>query len=409
MFILVGRQAINKKILLGVSGGIAAYKAAELLRLLTKQGAEVRVVMTASAQQFVTPLTFQALSGHTVYTELSEADQTQAMEHIHLSRWADLIIIAPATANIIAKLAHGIADDMLSTLCLASECPIYIAPAMNQAMWHHPATQANIKQIEKYGISTIGPEAGVQACGELGFGRMSEPELICNTLMQPTPNKILQGVKVLISAGPTREAIDPVRFISNRSSGKMGYALAEAAAKAGAKVSLVSGPVNLTAPKAVKLIPVESALDMYEAVMTEVTDSAIYIGAAAVADYRPKIVAEQKIKKDKQSHSISLTKNVDIISEVCKLPNKPFTVGFAAETDNLEAYALNKLQQKKLDMIAANWVGGDEGGFDGDKNALQVYWRDGQQNLPMTDKTELAEQLMRLIAQRYGEIGHDPI
>ena len=367
--------------------------------MLRKQGAEVKVVMTASAQAFVTPLTFQALSGNTVYSELSESGQNQAMEHIFLSRWADVLLIAPATANIIAKLANGIADDLLSTLSLASECPIIVAPAMNQAMWRHPATQDNIRKLKQYGVQCLGPETGEQACGEQGFGRMSEPEFICQQILKQ--NDALQDVNVLITAGPTREPIDPVRYISNRSSGKMGYALADAAVKAGAKVTLISGPVQLSTPASVKLISVETAQAMYEAVMSEIADNAIYIGAAAVADYKPENVGTEKIKKDHAHYSINLEKNVDIISEVARLANKPYTVGFAAETTDLEAYALNKLRTKNLDMIAANWVGRSEGGFDSELNALQVYWADGQRDLNMTDKTILAGQLIDLIAEQF--------
>lgn len=372
------------------------------MRLLRKRGAEVRVVMTASARQFVAPLTFQALSGHTVHTELLDAGQEQAMSHIHLARWADSLVIAPATADMLAKLAHGLADDLLSTLYLAAECPVLVAPAMNQAMWHKPATQENIESLKRHGVQLIGPEAGEQACGEQGLGRMAEPEAICERLLgcnQPGP---LHGVKVLITAGPTREPLDPVRFISNRSSGKMGYALAQAALNAGADVTLVSGPVNLSAPSAANTINVETAEQMYRAVMDNAGHTDIYIGAAAVADYRPVTIRDSKIKKQHDTGSIELRKNPDIVAAVASLQAKPFTVGFAAETDDLETYATNKLRDKNLDMIAANWVGREEGGFDSDRNALQVYWPGGRQTLAMTDKRHLAEQLLGLITARFN-------
>jgi phosphopantothenoylcysteine decarboxylase/phosphopantothenate--cysteine ligase len=367
---------------------------------LRKRGEEVRVVMTAAAQQFVTPLTFQALSGQPVHTQLLDAGQEQAMSHIHLARWADSLLIAPATADMLAKLAHGFADDLLSTLYLAAECPVWVAPAMNQAMWHKIVTQENIQRLQQHGVQILGPAAGEQACGELGMGRMLEAEAICEQVLGGRQPGALQGLKVLITAGPTREPLDPVRFISNRSSGKMGYALAQAAIHAGAEVTLVSGPVNLSAPTNAKLLNVETAEEMYAAVMANIAQTDIFIGAAAVADYRPLLVEERKIKKSQDSPIIELQKNPDIISAVAKLPNKPFTVGFAAETDDLEAYALGKLHSKKLDMIAANWVGKAEGGFDSEQNALQVYWPDGQQTLALTDKGQLAAQLLNLIAER---------
>lgn len=371
------------------------------MRLLRKRGAEVRVVMTASAQQFITPLTLQALSGQPVHTDLLDAGQEQAMSHIHLARWADTLVIAPATANMLAKLAHGLADDLLSTLYLAAECPVLVAPAMNQAMWHKAVTQENIERLKRHGVQLIGPEAGEQACGEQGLGRMAEPEAICERLLGSGKPGLLQGVKLLISAGPTREPLDPVRFISNRSSGKMGYALAQAALNAGADVTLVSGPVNLSAPAVAKTINVETAEQMYQAVMANAAQADIYIGAAAVADYRPLMVQDSKIKKQHDTGIIELQKNPDIVAAVASLQPKPFTVGFAAETDDLETYATNKLRSKNLDMIAANWVGREEGGFDSDRNALQVYWPGGGQTLAMSDKQQLAEQLLGLIAERF--------
>jgi len=397
-------MTINKHILLGVSGGIAAYKSAELVRLFRKQGAEVRVVMTKSATQFISALTFQALSGHPVHTELLDVETENAMSHISLARWADCLIIAPATANIIAKLSHGLADDLLSTLYLAATCPVYLAPAMNQAMWNKAVTFENIERLKKHGVKIIGPEQGDQACGETGFGRMSEPVDIYNhltdTIESQTP--CLQGIKVLISAGPTREPLDPVRYLTNRSSGKMGYALAKAALKAGAEVTLVSGPVALISPENAHLIKVETAEQMYKAVLSEAVNHAIYIGAAAVADYSPLVMHSEKIKKQGEQTTILMQKSKDILAEVSALTPPPFTVGFAAETQDLEAYAREKLTRKKLDMIAANWVGKEQGGFDSEENALHVYWAKGDKTLAMTDKTKLAEQLIRLIAERFN-------
>ncbi|MEQ1527861.1 MAG: bifunctional phosphopantothenoylcysteine decarboxylase/phosphopantothenate--cysteine ligase CoaBC [Methylococcales bacterium] len=391
------------RILLAISGGIAAYKSAELVRLCKKQGADVRVVMTQAAKQFVTPLTFQALSGHPVHSELIDGAAENAMEHINLARWADVFIIAPATANMLAKCRAGLADDLVSTLYLAASCPVYMAPAMNQAMWNNPVTQDNIQTLKQRGVILVGPEQGEQACGETGFGRMSEPEHICATLFSPSAGQCLQGVKVLISAGPTREPLDPVRYITNRSSGKMGYALAKAALKAGAQVTLVSGPVNLPAPIAVEIIHVETAAQMHAAVMANVNEHAVYIGAAAVADYTPDVIQPEKIKKQGEQIVLGLKKTQDILAHVAQLADPPFTVGFAAETQDLAHYAQTKLRQKKLDMIAANWVGREQGGFDSEQNALQVFWRNGQKTLAMMDKKQLAEQLISLIAERMHE------
>lgn len=396
-------MTISKHILVGVSGGIAAYKSAELVRLLRKQGCEVRVVMTESATQFISPLTFQALSGNPVHTELLNVDAENAMSHISLARWADVLLIAPATANIIAKCSHGLADDLLSTLYLAAECPVYIAPAMNQAMWHKAVTQETIAKLKAHGVTIINPEQGEQACGETGLGRMAEPATICERLLTLPIVPCLQGLRVLISAGPTREPLDPVRYITNRSSGKMGYALARAAVQAGAKVTLVSGPVNLVAPDSVELLQVETAAQMYAAVMELVPHCELYIGAAAVADYSPITTESQKIKKQAQQTTIILQKTNDILASVAQLNTPPFTVGFAAETDHLESYAQKKLQEKNLDMIAANWVGREHGGFDSEQNALQVFWKTGQKTLAMMDKTKLAEQLILLCAERFNE------
>jgi phosphopantothenoylcysteine decarboxylase/phosphopantothenate--cysteine ligase len=398
--------SINKHILLAVSGGIAAYKAAELVRQLRKQGADVRVVMTQSALQFVSSLTFQALSGNPVHSELLDVDQENAMNHINLARWADLLIVAPATANSIAKFSHGLADDLLSTLYLAATCPVYIAPAMNQAMWTKPVTQDNIAKLKSFGVNVIGPNQGDQACGESGFGRMAEPSEICDILLgsletgsTASAKSGLSGHKVLISAGPTREPLDPVRYLTNRSSGKMGYALVRAALNAGADVTLVSGPVSLTAPDTAKVIRVETAAQMHAAVMKNVAGHTIYIGAAAVADYSPIITHKEKIKKNADHATITLAKTKDILADVALLDNRPFTVGFAAETHELDNYATNKLVQKKLDMVAANWVGRESGGFDDDKNELRVFWKNGQQIFHMADKNRIAEQLITLIAK----------
>ena len=401
---------INKHILLGVSGGIAAYKSAELVRLLRKQGAEVRVVMTESAMEFISPLTFQALSGNPVHSKLLDADAENAMGHINLARWANVLLIAPATANLIAKLSHGLADDLLSTLYLAATCPVYVAPAMNQAMWNKAVTQENMAKLRRHGVKVIGPEQGDQACGETGFGRMSKPVDICKQLVNalefqaPSTPQCLQGLKVLISAGPTREPLDPVRYITNRSSGKMGYALANAALKAGAEVTLISGPVTLAAPANSDLVKVETAAQMHAAVMSRASDHAIYIGAAAVADYSPAIMQPEKIKKQDEQTTIILQKTKDILADVANLDMRPFTVGFAAETHDLEAYARDKLTRKKLDMIAANWVGRELGGFDSEQNALHVFWENGEKTMAMMNKTDLAEQLISLIAERFNEI-----
>lgn len=398
---------INKHILLGITGGIAAYKSAELIRLLKKSGADVRVVMTHSATQFITPLTVQALSGNATHIDGFDASADNGMEHINLARWADIFIIAPATANMIAKMNHGLADDLLSTLYLSATCPIYIAPAMNQAMWNKAITQSNIASIQQQGVITIGPEQGSQACGDTGFGRMAEPLAICQRIIDlfnspvALADKPLLNIKVLISAGPTREALDPVRYISNRSSGKMAYAIANAAIMAGAEVTLVSGPVTLAAPKDCVFVAVESAADMHEAVLSRAHDHHIYIGAAAVADYSPALISPTKIKKQADCTTLILNKTKDILADLTQLESHPFTVGFAAETNDLSRYALDKLATKKLDMIAANVVGAAIGGFDSDVNALHVFWANGEQLFPMTDKTLLAAQLIDLIATRY--------
>lgn len=391
----------GKHIVLGVTGGIAAYKAAELTRLLRNAGASVRVAMTQAATAFVSPLTFQALSANPVHTELLDPGEESAMGHIGLARWADLVLIAPATADFIARLRIGLGDDLLSTICLATRAPIAVAPAMNQAMWDNPATQENVRSLSDRGVRILGPAEGDQACGEVGMGRLLEPQRICGELESVFGTGLLAGLSVLISAGPTREPIDPVRYISNRSSGKMGYALAEAATQAGAKVSLVTGPTALTIPRVHDVSQVESAAEMYRRIMDKVSSADIYIGAAAVADYSPETAASRKIKKNESEMVLTLRKTQDILGAVSAAAKRPFTVGFAAETDRLEDYARQKLAAKSLDMVAANWVGRSEGGFENDDNALFVCWNGGHAHLPLAPKKTIADQLIRLVAERY--------
>ena len=391
----------NKKILLGVTGGIAAYKSAELLRLLIKAGAEVRVVMTPSAQEFVQPLTYQALSGHRVYIDLFDAQAESAMDHIELARWCDLLLIAPASANFLGKLNAGYADNLLLTLCLASKQSVAVAPAMNQQMFASAATRDNINQLNARNVLVWGPADGEQACGDVGPGRMLEPEqLVNNIALHFRPGK-LDGVELLLTAGPTREAIDPVRYMSNRSSGKMGYALAEAALKEGANLTLVSGPVALAAPPGANLVTVESAQQMYDAVMRQAPQSDIFIACAAVTDYRVSQAEAHKIKKTTDSMSLQLIPNADILAAVSALEQRPFCVGFAAETQQLEEYALSKLHRKNLDMIAANQVGDSSSGFEIDFNQLEVFWPGGQRSIERASKTEVAKQLIDLIIERY--------
>lgn len=390
-------ELTGKKVLLGVSGGIAAYKAAELLRRLQDAGAEVQVAMTAGAREFVTPLTFQALSGRPVRTSLWDTAAEAAMGHIELARWADLVLVAPASADFIARLAQGRADDLLSTLCLATEAPLVLAPAMNRVMWANAATQDNCTRLAERGVRLLGPVTGRLAERESGMGRMMEPDDIVAGLTGAADG-LLAGRTVLITAGPTREPIDPVRYVSNRSSGRMGYAVAAAAARAGAQVLLVSGPVNLQPFPGVERVDVATAAEMHAAVMARVGAADIFIGAAAVADYAP-VPAESKIKKDTSALTLELAPTRDILAEVSALPNRPFTVGFCAETDALERHALHKLETKRLDMIAANWVG--EGrGFDVERNALSVYWPGGREELPEAGKSELAAKLIELIGAR---------
>jgi phosphopantothenoylcysteine decarboxylase/phosphopantothenate--cysteine ligase len=397
-------EALNLRVVLGVTGGIAAYKSAELTRRLKDHGADVQVVMTSGAQQFVAPLTFQALSGRPVRTDLWDAAADAAMGHIELARWPQRIVIAPATADFIARLAHGLADDLLSTLCLATDVPIIVVPAMNRLMWANAATQANVAALRQRGLTILGPAEGSQACGETGAGRMVEPQEIVEAVFATVRVEAigaLQGKKVVVTAGPTRERIDPVRFITNRSSGKMGYAVAEAARDAGASVVIVSGPVNVPTPPGVKRIDVETAEQMMEAVQAEIADTDIFIAAAAVSDYRMREIAEHKIKKTSDELSLHLARTPDILATVAAGSPRPFVVGFAAETQDVERNALLKLEGKKLDMIAANQVG--EGlAFDCDDNALTVYWAGGKRELARAPKCRLAGELIGLIAGRFA-------
>jgi phosphopantothenoylcysteine decarboxylase/phosphopantothenate--cysteine ligase len=398
------QSILKKKILLGITGGIAAYKSADLLRQLIKAGAEVRVVMTPAAAEFVQPLTYQALSGHKVYTDIFDAEAESAMDHIELARWADLMVVAPASANFIAKLLDGYADNLLLTLCLASKQPVAIAPAMNQQMYLNQATQDNIRGLSARGVKIWGPAEGDQACGDVGPGRMLEPNdimVLIDTGFKPGK---LSGKHVLITAGPTHEAIDPVRYIGNRSTGRMGYALARQALAAGASVQLVSGPVSLDPPAGAELNSVGSAIEMRDKVIELVPTADIFIACAAVADYRVAHVAAQKIKKSGQNLQIELVPNPDILLEVTALENKPFTLGFAAETENLEQNAGEKLKRKNLDMIAANQVGVEQTGFETSTNELLVIWPGGQQTLALNDKNEIARQLVDILADHYNAI-----
>ncbi len=396
-------ELANQRILLGVTGGIAAYKSAELVRLLRRAGAEVRVVMTEAAGEFITPLTLQALSGQPVRQALFDPAHEAAMGHIELARWAGQVVVAPASADFIARLAAGMADDLLATLCLATTAPILLAPAMNHRMWLAPVTQENVQRLKGRGVHLVGPACGEQACGESGPGRMVEPAEIVATLCAGPQSGPLAGVRVTVTAGPTREALDPVRFISNHSSGKMGFAVAAAAAAAGAKVRLVAGPVNLPTPAGVARVDVESAAQMLTAALADPGE--IFIACAAVADYRPAQVASEKIKKCTETLSLQLRRNDDIVATVAALLNRPFTVGFAAETEKLEEHARDKLARKKLDLVAANWVGTKAagGGFDSEENALELFWRGGQRSLERGSKARIAAQLIEEIARLYSE------
>ena len=406
-----GGQSIGRRdkltamnVLLGITGGIAAYKTPELVRRLRERGAEVQIVMTASAAEFVTGTALQAVSGRPIRDNLWDKEAEASMSHIELARWADVVLVAPATAEIMARLAAGAAADLLTTLCLATEAPLAIAPAMNHVMWSNPAVQANRDTLEERGVQILGPDHGSQACGESGAGRMLDPDEIAAMVCGPLAagDGTLAGRTVLVTAGPTREPIDPVRYISNRSSGKMGYALASAAAAQGANVILVSGPVVLGEPAGVEVVHVQTAEEMHDATHARMGDVDIFIGAAAVADYRPSAVSDQKIKKNEETMQIELTRCEDILASVASLESAPFTVGFAAETENVRDYALGKLDKKRLDMIVANRVG--EGiGFDADDNMVEVHWRGGEQDFATTAKTDLARQIIKLIADRYTE------
>jgi len=393
----------GKHILLGVTGGIAAYKSADLVRRLRERGAEVQVVMTAGAREFVTPTTFQALSGRPVRSELWDAAAEAAMGHIELARWADAVLIAPASADFLARLATGQADDLLATLCLATEAPVAVAPAMNHVMWASAATQANIKTLTTRGVQVLGPAEGDQACGEVGPGRMLEPLDIAERLLTvlPPAGGVLAGRRVLVTAGPTRERIDPVRFISNRSSGKMGFAVAQAAREAGATVVLVVGPVSLPTPTGVARVDVESAADMLAAVLRELPGTDLFISTAAVADYRPARPAEQKIKKNTEALDLAMERTTDVLATVAARAERPFVVGFAAETESVEQNARTKLMKKNLDMIAANEVGHDRA-FDCDDNQLIVLTRSTRHELPRAGKLTLARALVALIAQEFA-------
>jgi phosphopantothenoylcysteine decarboxylase/phosphopantothenate--cysteine ligase len=394
----------GKHILLGVTGGIAAYKSADLVRRLRERGAEVQVVMTDGAREFVTPMTFQALSGRPVRTDLWDPAAEASMGHIELARWADLVLIAPASADFLARLAGGRADDLLATTCLATAAPIALAPAMNHQMWSNSATQANVALLKERGVHVFGPGTGDQACGEVGAGRMLEPtELAALADSTLVPSGVLSGRRVLITAGPTREPIDPVRFISNRSSGKMGFAVAQAAREAGAEVVMICGPVALATPPGVRRVDVESAADMLAAVQAEVRPDDIFISTAAVADYRPAEAATHKIKKTEENLALQMARTTDIIGTLAAGASRPaFVVGFAAETDTVEQNARSKMLRKNLDMIAANEVGHAKA-FDCADNELIVLWRSGRKLLPRNAKTQLARELIELIAAVFAE------
>jgi phosphopantothenoylcysteine decarboxylase/phosphopantothenate--cysteine ligase len=390
----------GRRVLLGVTGSIAAYKSPDIVRRLKDQGAEVRVVLTSSAEKLVSPTVFQAVSGEPVRGDIWDEQAEAAMGHIELAKWADLILIAPATANLIAQLATGSAENLLTTICLASEAPVTLAPSMNQAMWRDAATQANCDVLRKRNVMFIGPDDGEQACGDVGPGRMTEPANIVSRLARGGESGPFEGLRIMVSAGPTREAIDPVRFVSNRSSGKMGFALAKAAADAGAEVTLIAGPVNLPTPPRVERIDVETTQQMCDEALARVGDMDIYIGAAAISDYRPRQAAAQKIKKSADTFTLEMIKSPDLLATVAALESGPFTVGFAAETEKLEQHATDKLNRKKLNMIVANLVG-ENLCFDADDNEVIVLWQDGRQPLAKLSKQELARQLVNIVATRY--------
>lgn len=396
---------IHKRVILGVSGGIAAYKSADLVRRLRDAGAEVQVVMTAAAQQFITPLTMQALSGNPVHTELLNAEAEAGMGHIELARWADLVLIAPASADVMARLAQGVANDLLTTLWLATKAKRAVAPAMNQQMWAAQVTQDNVAKLQAHQVTVFQPASGSQACGDVGAGRMLEAVELAQHCAGLFQTGALTGKRVVITAGPTREALDPVRYISNHSSGKMGFALAEACIEAGAHVTLISGPVHIATPDRVVQLKVISALEMLAASQQAVALGCdLFIATAAVADYRPASIAEQKIKKVGDAISIELVKNPDIVATIAQSPNRPFVLGFAAETERVEEYARGKLQAKKLDMIACNDVSRSDIGFQSDDNAMVVFWRGGKAQLEKSPKAHIARALVALCAQQISDI-----
>ena len=398
-------ELAGKRIVLGVSGGIAAYKTPELVRRLRDRGADVRVVMTDAAKAFITPLSLQAVSGYPVSDDLLDPAAEAAMGHIELGKWADLVILAPATADLIARVAAGMANDLLTTLCLATPAPVAIAPAMNQQMYRALPTQHNLQVLAQRGVLIWGPDSGSQACGDIGPGRMLDPLTIVDLAANHVaPVNDLQHLRIMITAGPTREALDPVRFISNHSSGKMGFAIAAAAAKRGANVTLVAGPVNLATPPGVQRIDVTSALEMQHAVMAQAAQQHIFIGCAAVADYRAATVAEEKIKKQGDEITLKMVKNPDIVAGVAALTtDRPYVVGFAAETQNVEEYAQQKRVRKNLDLICANDVAKAGQGFNSDTNALHLFWQDGDKVLPLSDKSLLGQQLLDEIVIHYDE------
>jgi phosphopantothenoylcysteine decarboxylase/phosphopantothenate--cysteine ligase len=390
----------NKRIVLGVSGGIAAYKSADLIRRLRDAGAEVQVVMTAAAQSFITPLTLQALSGNPVHTDLLDPAAEAAMGHIELARWADLVLVAPASADCLARLAQGVANDLLTTLWLATKAKLAVAPAMNQQMWAAPATRANLATLQARGVAVFGPAAGSQACGDVGEGRMLESVELANACADQFESGLLTGRHVVVTAGPTREALDPVRYLSNHSSGKMGFAIAEACVEAGARVTLIAGPVSLPTPARLKRVNVVSADEMLLAAQAAVEGADVFVATAAVADYRPARVAEQKIKKSADVIALELIKNPDIVATIAARPDRPFVLGFAAETEKVIEHAREKLLRKKLDMIACNDVARADIGFQSDDNALTVIWADGDRHLDKAGKTVIARQLVELLAER---------
>jgi len=392
----------NRNVLVGISGGIAAYKSAELVRQLRQLGASVRVIMTRGAREFITELTLQALSGNPVHTELLDTEAELGMSHIELARWADVLVVAPATADLLARLAAGRADDLLTTVALATAAPLLLAPAMNQQMWRDQATAANVATLAARGHTLVGPASGEQACGDVGTGRMEEPAAIAAAVAQLFESGLLAGQRVVITAGPTREALDPVRFISNHSSGKMGYALAQAAIDAGAQTTLVSGPVHLPAPDHARVVQVESAAEMLEQCLRLLPDCDIFIACAAVADYRPATVEQQKIKKGAEQISLMLVRNPDIVATVAANEKRPFIVGFAAETQELLTHAREKMSRKGLDMIIANDVSDRSIGFNSDNNQATALWADGELPLPLGSKAALARQIIALIARQLG-------